>query len=143
MDDSLECDGFNSFVFFSGIDHGLASGSMQATIKREYADGETVELESAPGTSNFDGTGESSGGITTNENIIYLKSVNDSNVTTVICDNMEVDPNSEQIIEVDENGKSTNNKIIMLLNNSNEQDQQLELVTSSKSPKLCLLKPVD
>ena len=103
---------------------------MQATIKREF-DGETVELESAPSASNFEGT--SGGGITSNENIIYLKSVNDGNVATVIsCDDMDVDPHSEQIIEVDENGKSTNNKIIMLLNNNNEQDQQLELVTSSK-----------
>lgn len=126
---------FTTF-FATDSEHDLASGSVHATIKREYE--EAVEIDSAPSTSNFDGTGESSGGITSNDNIIYLKSVNDNNVTTVICDNMEVDPSSEQIIEVDENGKSTNNKIIMLLDNSNEQDQQLELVTSSKST-LCLL----
>lgn len=97
-------------------------------------------MENAPSTSNFESTSSGSGGITSNENIIYLKSVNDSNVATVIsCDDMEVDPNSDQIIEVDENGKTTNNKIIMLLNNNMEQDHKLELVTSSKSFLLAFL----
>lgn len=120
----------NNYSFL--LDPGQG-GSLQ-TIKREF-EGETVELESAPSTSNFESTSSAGGsGITSNENIIYLKSVNDSNVATVIsCEDMEVDPNSDQIIEVDENGKSTNNKIIMLLNNNMDQDQKLELVTSSKS----------
>lgn len=53
--------------------------------------------------------------------------------TVISCEDMEVDPNSDQIIEVDENGKSTNQKIIMLLDSNMEQDHKLELVTSSKS----------